>query len=172
MTRLGHGRAAIGGLGQRPPAICQTDSARRHSNLSLIYLRRCLPTIRGPPNEGQFSARVRAVPAAAITTRPGRNGVSNPAATDNLLLKMLISREIDYVRGAAVVIKPVSANNLCKTGIFAEKARDFRQFRSRQWEIRSLETKSIARKAGISGPMRLRLQTIARRRTGWLATQC
>jgi hypothetical protein len=29
---------------------------------------------------------------------------------------------------AAVVIKPVSALSLCKTGIFAEKAADFRRF--------------------------------------------
>ena len=118
----------------------------------LIYLRQCLPTIRVPPNEGQFSARVRAVPAAAITTRPGRNGVSNPAATDNLLLKMLISREIDYVRRAAVQIEPVSAESLPKTGIFAEMDGDFWRFPPHVRQSGSPETKANARKAGISGP--------------------
>src|SRR3954452_11391238 len=72
---------------------------------------------------------------------------------------------------AAVVIEPVSANNLCKTGVFAERAGDFRQFRSRDWEIGSLETKSNARKAGISGPVRHRLLTIAERQTGWLGRE-
>jgi hypothetical protein len=35
----------------------------------------------------------------------------------------------------------------------------------------SLETKSNARKAGISGPVRRRLQTVAKRRTGWLTSE-
>src|SRR5450631_2751066 len=38
-------------------------------------------------------------------------------------------------------------------------------------EIGRLETKSNARKAGISGPVRRGLQTIARRKTGWLGRQ-
>jgi len=59
--------------------------------------------------------------------------------------------------GAAVVIEPVSADSLCKTGIFADRAGDYRQFRPRDWEIGSLEIKSNAQKAGISGPVRPRL---------------
>jgi len=70
------------------------------------------------------------------------------------------------------VIEPVSTDNLCKTGISPVRAGDFRRFRPQDWEIGSLETKSNARKAGISGPIRRRLQTVAKRRTGWLATQC
>jgi hypothetical protein len=52
---------------------------------------------------------------------------------------------------AAVVIEPVSGENLCKTGISADRAGDFRQFRSRDWETGSLETKSMREKPGFPG---------------------
>ena len=68
---------------------------------------------------------------------------------------------------AAIVIEPVSAENLCKTGISADRAGDFRQFRFQYQEIGSLETVSNARKAGISGRVSRRLQTVAKRTTGW-----
>ena len=69
------------------------------------------------------------------------------------------------------MIEPVSTDNLCKTGISPVRAGDFRRFRPQDWEIGSLETKSNARKAGISGPIRRRLQTVAKRRTGWLGRE-
>jgi hypothetical protein len=65
---------------------------------------------------------------------------------------------------AAIVIEPVSAENLCKTRISADRAGDFRQFRFLYQEIGSLETVSNARKAGISGRVS---RTVAKRTTGW-----
>jgi hypothetical protein len=53
---------------------------------------------------------------------------------------------------AAVLIEPVSADSLPKTGIFAEKVGDFRRFPPQAWQGGSPETKAKARKAGISGP--------------------
>jgi hypothetical protein len=61
------------------------------------------------------------------------------------------------------VIERVSAENLCKTGISADKAGDFRQFRARDREFGSLETKSNAGKARIFGPVTRKLQTVANR---------
>lgn len=57
----------------------------------------------------------------------------------------------EMLAGAAVVIEPVSADSLRKTGIFANMAGDFRRFLPRLRRTRSLETKTIAQKAGISG---------------------
>ena len=48
---------------------------------------------------------------------------------------------------------------------------DFLPFLPGDWEIRSLETKSNARKARISGPVRRRLRTVPNRRTGWLGRE-
>ena len=73
--------------------------------------------------------------------------------------------------GAAVVIEPVSADSLCKTGIFEDRAGDFRQFRPREGVIGDPETKSNARNAGIPGPVRRWLQTVAERRTEWLGRE-
>jgi hypothetical protein len=69
------------------------------------------------------------------------------------------------------VIEPVSGENLCNTGISADRAGDFRQFRSQDWETGSLETKSNARKAGIFGPVRRRLRIVGSRRTAWLGPE-
>jgi len=69
---------------------------------------------------------------------------------------------------AAVVIKPVSADSLRKTGIFADKAGDFRQFPPPNRCNGSLETKSNARKARISGPFSRFLGSVAERTNGWL----
>jgi hypothetical protein len=66
------------------------------------------------------------------------------------------------------VIKPVSADSLRKTGIFADKAGDFRRFRPQLRRTGSAETISNARKAGISGPFSRSLETLAERMTGWL----
>ena len=53
---------------------------------------------------------------------------------------------------AAVLIKPVSADSLPKTGIFAETAGDFQPFPPQIRRSRILETEANAQKAGISGP--------------------
>jgi hypothetical protein len=63
---------------------------------------------------------------------------------------------------AAVVIEPVSANNLYKTGISPDAVGDFWPIPSHDREIGSLETKPNAQKARISGPVRHRLQTVAK----------
>jgi hypothetical protein len=70
------------------------------------------------------------------------------------------------------VIKPVSADSLRKTGIFADKAGDFRRFPPQVRQSESPETKANARKAGIYGPFSRLLGSLAERRNGWLATQC
>jgi hypothetical protein len=67
---------------------------------------------------------------------------------------------------------PVSAQNLRKTGIFAEVARDFRQVAPQNWGIGSLETETNPRKAGISGPISRFPGCLANCRNAWLATQC
>jgi hypothetical protein len=72
---------------------------------------------------------------------------------------------------AAVVIKTVSADSLRKTGIFADKAGDFRRFPPEDRRTGSPETKSNARKAGISGPFSRFLGSLAESTNGWLATQ-
>jgi hypothetical protein len=72
---------------------------------------------------------------------------------------------------AAVVIKPASAQSLSKTGIFAERARDFRRFPPPPRQTRSPETKANARKARISGPSSRLLGNLAERRTGWLGRE-
>jgi hypothetical protein len=61
------------------------------------------------------------------------------------------------------VIKPVSANSLSKTGIFAEKAGDFRPFPPSPRQTGGPETK-----ARISGPFSRLLGSLAERRNGWL----
>ncbi len=78
----------------------------------------------------------------------------------------------DEVRRAAVVIKPVSADSLRKMGIFADKGGDFRRFPPQVRRTGSPETRSNARKAGISGPFLRFLRSLAERTNGWLATQC
>jgi hypothetical protein len=60
------------------------------------------------------------------------------------------------------VIKPVSADNLRKTGISADKAGDFRPPQDQP------ETKLNARKARISGPFLRSLGSPAKRTNGWL----
>lgn len=72
---------------------------------------------------------------------------------------------------AGVVIEPVSANSLCKTGVFRETAGDFPLFLPAGCETGTLETKPNARKALISGPVRRRLQTVANRGTAWLGRE-
>ena len=61
------------------------------------------------------------------------------------------------------MINPVSADSLRKTGIFADKAGDFRRFPPRDRKTGSLETKLKARKAGISGPFSRLLGSLAER---------
>jgi hypothetical protein len=61
-----------------------------------------------------------------------------------ILLEDLSMPETDCHSRAAVVIELVSAQNLCKTGISADRAGDFPQFRFRDWGIGSLETNSNA----------------------------
>jgi hypothetical protein len=69
---------------------------------------------------------------------------------------------------AGVLIEPFSAISLCKTGVFRETAGDFPPFRPGDYDTGSLETKPNAQKAGISEPVRRRLQTVANRRLpGW-----
>jgi hypothetical protein len=72
---------------------------------------------------------------------------------------------------AAVVIKPVSADSLRKTGIFADKAGDFRRFPPQVRRTGIPETKSYARKAGISGPFSRFLGSLPEHRNGWLETE-
>lgn len=69
------------------------------------------------------------------------------------------------------MIKPVSADSLRKTGIFADKAGDFRRFPPQVRRTGSPETKSNARNAGISGPFSRFLGSLAERRNGWLTTK-
>ena len=72
---------------------------------------------------------------------------------------------------AAVVIKPVSTHSLSKTGIFAEKAGDFRRFPPPPRRIGGPETKANARKARISGPFSRLLGSLVERRNGWLGRE-
>ena len=72
---------------------------------------------------------------------------------------------------AAVVIEPVSGDSLRKTGVFADKAGDFRRFPPQVRRSGSPETKANARKAGISGPFSPLLGSLAERRTGWLGRE-
>src|SRR5712672_3558845 len=88
--------------------------------------------------------------------------------TDRVLLESLSVRGLNCVHRAAVVIKPVSADSLRKTGIFADKAGDFRRFPPQVRRTGGLETKSNARKAGISGALSRFSGSVAKRRNGWL----
>jgi len=72
---------------------------------------------------------------------------------------------------AAVLIEPVAADSLSKTGIFAKTAGDFRRFPPQVRQGGSPETKSNARKAGISGLFLGLLGSLAKRRTGWLGRE-
>jgi hypothetical protein len=81
-------------------------------------------------------------------------------------------RQIDCRPRAAVVMKIVSADSLRKTGIFADKAGDFRRFPPQVRRAGSPETKSNSRNAGISGPFWRFLGSLATRWNGWLVTQC
>jgi hypothetical protein len=69
------------------------------------------------------------------------------------------------------VIKPVSADSLRKTGIFADKAGDFRRFLPQDRRTESSETKSNARKAGISGPFSRFLGSLAEHANAWLTRE-
>jgi hypothetical protein len=69
------------------------------------------------------------------------------------------------------MIELVSANSLCKTGVFRETAGDFPLFLGSSWETGSPETNPNAEKAGISEPVRFSWQTVAKRRTGWLGRE-
>ena len=64
---------------------------------------------------------------------------------------------------AAIVIE----FGLCKMGIFAGVAGDFRRLSPSDCRLRSPETKSNAPKAGISGPLS-RSESLTERRNGWL----
>jgi hypothetical protein len=88
-----------------------------------------------------------------------------------ILLEDLSMPETDCHSRAAVVIGPISARSLCKTGIFADKAGDFRRFPPEVLRAGSPETKSNARKAGISGPFSRFLEGLAERTNGWLERQ-
>jgi hypothetical protein len=81
------------------------------------------------------------------------------------------SKKLHCRARAAVVIKPVSANSLSKTGIFAEKAGDFRPFPPSPRQTGGPETKANARKARISGPFSRLLGSLAERRNGWLGRE-
>jgi hypothetical protein len=71
------------------------------------------------------------------------------------LPEILSVHEIDSRPQAAVVFKPVSADSLRKTGIFADTAGDFPRFPHQDRRTGSLETKSNTRKAGF--PARFRV---------------
>ena len=71
--------------------------------------------------------------------------------TDKQILKTLSVGRTRLGRGAAVVIEPVSANSLCKTGVFRKMAGDFPRFCPRDWETGSLETSRIPKKPGFPG---------------------
>jgi uncharacterized protein YbjT (DUF2867 family) len=72
-----------------------------------------------------------------------------------------------FVR-ATVLIEPVSADSLPKMGIFAEMAGDSWQFPPHVRQSGSPETKSNARKAGISGPFSRLKGSLSERRNAWL----
>ncbi|MBR1237862.1 hypothetical protein [Bradyrhizobium sp. AUGA SZCCT0182] len=74
---------------------------------------------------------------------------------DSSQLKTEIGSKPSAAVGAAVVIEPVSADSLRKTGIFADMAGDFRRFLSQLRQTGSLETKANARKAGIPADSRV-----------------
>ncbi|XIA63305.1 hypothetical protein ACFIOY_29590 [Bradyrhizobium sp. TZ2] len=69
------------------------------------------------------------------------------------------------------MIKPVSADSLRKTGIFADKAGDFRPFPPLGEQSDSPETEVAARKAGLSGPFSRFWEHLAERTNGWLEWQ-
>jgi hypothetical protein len=144
------------------------------------------PECKSPPLAGLSLSRLVSSTVALPGCRSGvrSSGLEIAAATglscqqvqpENTELRPSWRREGDsnsWHGRAAVVIKPVSADSLRKTGIFADKAGDFRQFPPPNRRNGSLETKSNARKAGISGPFSRLLGSLAELRTGWLARQC
>ena len=69
------------------------------------------------------------------------------------------------------MIKPVSADSLRKTGIFADKAGDFRPFPPLGRQSGGPETEATARNAGISGPFSCLLGSLAESRNGWLGRE-
>jgi hypothetical protein len=78
-------------------------------------------------------------------------------------LEMLL---LDCLHRAAVLIEPVSADSLTKTGIFAERAGDFWRLPAQLRLSERAEKKANAQKAGISGPFsRLKLG----QRLEWMA---
>jgi hypothetical protein len=68
--------------------------------------------------------------------------------------------------------KQISAISLCKVGIFAGRAGDLLQFPPHVPRTRSPETNEKREKAGIPGAFFGLLGSLAKCRTGWLATQC
>ena len=87
------------------------------------------------------------------------------------LLRLDQCAELHCPSRAAVVIKPVSADSLRRTGIFADKAGDFRRFPLKVGRTGRPETKSNARKAGISGTFSRFLVSPAECRTAWLGRE-
>jgi hypothetical protein len=77
-----------------------------------------------------------------------------------------ISAHVRMPPRAAVVIEPVSADNLRKTGISADKAGDFPRIPPQDRKTGSAETKSKARKAGSSGLLPRLLGSLAERLPG------
>ena len=74
-------------------------------------------------------------------------------------------------RAAVVRSNPVSHDNLCKTGIFADVAGDFCRLRPPYLQTKGPGTESKARKAGISGPFSPFLGNLGQRRNGWLGRE-
>jgi hypothetical protein len=74
-------------------------------------------------------------------------------------------------RLAAVVLELISAVSLRKTGIFADRARDFRRFPPQDAQTGSSETKSNARKARIAAHSRVSRGDLPKRVNGWLTSQ-
>ena len=84
------------------------------------------------------------------------------------LRRELRSADTDCQGRAPVVIAPISADSLRKTGILRDWAGDFQAFRPGDRQIGSVETQLNARKARISKDVRGRLQSMANPRTAWL----
>jgi hypothetical protein len=91
--------------------------------------------------------------------------------TDKALLETSSVCGIDCLPRAAVGIETVSADSLRKTGISADKAGDFRRLPPQDRRAGSLETKSNARKAGISGPFSGFFGSLTERLNGWLGRE-
>ena len=70
------------------------------------------------------------------------------------------------------MIEPVSAESLRKTGIFADKAGDFRQFPPRDWRDRESGDEIECAKSRDFRPIRaVQVGNLAERRNGWLGRE-